>query len=163
MAWLAVVVGAYPAIAKGPLLTANPPMICEEIDGGGQNCEPMPLLGWDQGFCRPVPGLRDWILHTETVGSEWVIQDCTTGDEVNIVVRMGDNFDLLEQVIRYRDELALTDGPRSVEDIAAYFAVLGSQTSISKRAWDPANLAEKGFCPQQPAAEDCVGQSAFSG
>jgi hypothetical protein len=133
-------------------------MICEEIDGREQNCQPMPLLGWDEGFCRSVPGLRDWILHTEWVGSEWVIQDCATGDEVNIVVRMGNDFNLLEQVIRYRDELASMDTPRSVEVIAAHFGALGSQTSISKRAWDPASLVEKGFCPQPPAAEDCIGQ-----
>jgi len=116
-------------------------------------CVTSGVHGFDELFCRPLPGFNESYVVVEWVGSLWQVIDCSDGRSVEILIRDEANgLELTTEMIAYREGLLDSGAKPSISDIIGHMVSLGSKFEFRAESLDPAET--KRFCSYSVVQEE---------
>lgn len=127
----------------------EPPQLCYETKDASGNavtqCETVGVVGYDEQFCRPLPGFGENYLVAEWVGSIWWLIDCSDGRTVDILVRdIANGIDLKKEILTYRERLLDAGAKPKISEITEHMASIGGKFEFRSEILSPEET--KRFC-----------------
>jgi hypothetical protein len=151
--FVALIAGA-PAASAGVLTIPEPTEFCypTKDDKGVESteCVITAVHGYDQRFCRPLPGFDESFVVAEFAGTYWQLLDCADGRVVEILTSEGD-FDVRNEMLTYREGLLDSGATPSLSQIIDHMVARGSKFAFRDKILD--KEATERFCSVQVAEE----------
>jgi hypothetical protein len=137
-----------PALAMARLLASDEapadalpslgPELCEAIDDARGNqedaCAPIPIVGYIEVFCRPLPTLSETYLVTEGLDATWRLTDCRTRKTLEVLLQeVRSGLDVFEKILACREHLLAKNPDSPLSDIAATMANLGTRHEFGSK------------------------------
>lgn len=122
-------------------------------------CETVGILGYDEQFCRPLPGFDENYVVAEWVGSTWWLIDCSDGRTVDILISdMGNGLDLKRQMLAYRAQLLDAGAKPTISEITEHMVSIGSKFEFRAEILSPEET--KRFCSYAVVREEpCLSEA----
>jgi hypothetical protein len=124
--------------APADILPSLGPRLCESIDDARGNqeeaCAPIPIVGLDEVFCRPLPTLSETHLVTEGFGATWRPSDGRTRKALEVLLRENrSGLDVFNQIRACREHLLAKNADSTLSDSAANMASLGTRHEFGSK------------------------------
>jgi len=158
---LLIIIGAAIPVASASIAEVlqfpEPQQFCYETKGASGNavtqCETVGIHGYDEQFCRPLPGFDENYVVAELVGSTWWLIDCSDGRTVDILVRdIANGIELKNEMLTYRERLLDAGAKPKISEITEHMASIGSKFEFRSEILSPEET--KRFCSYAVLRDD---------